>query len=112
MAPSHTDPLQDGSSSSNHPPSASSSSNSNSGSSSSRHLVPSPVLHPQRPTLPGRQSSFYSLIGEDEREDTTAPLFLGLDCSSTALKISVLSEQLLLVKEEEVNFDQDLKQFG
>lgn len=110
MALSEEDPLHtvDGS---NPAPAPSASSNSGS-TSSSRPLVPSPVLHPQRPTLPGRQSSFYSLIGEDEREDTTAPLFLGLDCSSTALKISVLSEHLLLVKEEEVNFDQDLRQYG
>ncbi|ORY52177.1 hypothetical protein BCR35DRAFT_310638 [Leucosporidium creatinivorum] len=107
MAPSEEDSLHVVDHS--NPPPASSHGGS---SGSSRPRVPSPVLHPSRPTLPGRQSSFYSLIGQDEREDATPPLFVGFDLSATGLKLSVLSEQLLLVKEEEVIFDQDLSQYG
>ncbi|WOO83739.1 putative D-xylulose kinase A [Vanrija pseudolonga] len=40
------------------------------------------------------------------------PLFLGLDCSTQALKASLLSSDLRVLAEEEVRFDNDLAHFG
>lgn len=41
----------------------------------------------------------------------TAPLFLGLDCSTQALKASLLSSDLSVLTELEVRFDNDLPHF-
>lgn len=69
-------------------------------------------MHPARPRLVGRASSYYSVLGAQEREDSSSPLFLGLDCSDQMLKVSVLNETLLVVKEETVVFDKELSDFG
>lgn len=37
---------------------------------------------------------------------------MGFDLSAQSLKVSVLTEDLLLVKEEQVWFDKDLSEFG
>lgn len=38
----------------------------------------------------------------------TSPLFLGLDCSTQALKAVILDQHLSLIQEARVDFDRDL----
>lgn len=83
----------------------------------SQHPLPSPALHPLRDALPhatpapGDYNPFEDAFDDDDENEGEEALFLGFDCSTQALKCSLLDSSLDVLGELEVRFDRDLPQY-